>query len=404
MIMNKKEKNIVIVGIGYVGLSNAITLAKNNNVKLLDICKNKIDLINKKISPIDNTEFKTALKSVSLSAFFNTADEYKKADYVLIATPTNYLEKEKKFDTTSVETTLDMINKVNKKATIVIRSTLPIGYTRHIVQKFQTNDIIFCPEFLTENHAISDSITPTRIIVGLPYKNSNILKKANNFISLLKQCIKDNSVPVLITTSDEAESIKLFSNAYLALRVSFFNEIDTFAQSKNYDAYKIIKGVCLDPRIGNFYNNPSFGYGGYCLPKDTKQLADNYDNIPHHLISSIVTSNNDRKIFIAKKIVKIISLNSYKTVGIYRLVMKTNSTNYRQSAIIDVIDMLLKEKNINIIIYEPILKEIDIPDVTICNDFKKFTNNSDFIIANRVDTLLMHSHKPFYSADLFHQN
>ena len=329
---------IGIVGTGYVGLSLAVLLSGNNEVVALDIIKEKVDLINHKKSPIEDDEIKDYLanKALKLKATVDPYEAYKDATYIIIATPTNYDEDIDYFDTSSVEHVIADICRIEPKSTIIIKSTVPVGFTESMKKKYKTEKIIFSPEFLREGRALYDNLHPSRIIVG---SNS---EKANDFANVLKDSSLNPEVEILLTTSTEAEAIKLFSNTYLALRVAFFNELDSYAESKNLDAKKIIKGVCMDSRIGNFYNNQSFGYGGYCLPKDTKQLLANYKDVPNNIIKAVVDANRTRKDFITEQILK----RHPKKVGIYRLVMKENSDNYRQSSILGIINRLLLQENL----------------------------------------------------------
>ena len=387
--------NITIIGIGYVGLANGVLLAQNHRVTLVDIVKEKINQINSKISPIKDTYISSYLKSVILNikATQNPKEAYEKADLIIIATPTNYDPNTNFFDTNSIEESLNQIFKYNKNVPIIIKSTVPVGYTKSLQKKYNYQNIIFSPEFLREGQALYDSLYPSRIIIA---NKKSIGKKIAKIF--LKACLKDN-VEILYTDSTEAEAIKLFSNTYLAMRVTFFNELDSFAIKNNLKTDEIIKGVCLDPRIGNHYNNPSFGYGGYCLPKDTKQLLANYKNIPNNIIKAIVDSNETRKDFIAKEILDTKS----RVIGVYRLIMKHNSDNYRESAIFGVINALSK-KNKKIIIYEPNLNEKNLSNFEVIKSFKKFVKNSDLIIANRLEPKLKKFRNKVFTRDITNEN
>ena len=387
--------NITIIGIGYVGLANGVLLAQNHRVTLVDIVKEKINQINSKISPIKDTYISSYLKSVILNikATQNPKEAYEKADLIIIATPTNYDPNTNFFDTNSIEESLNQIFKYNKNVPIIIKSTVPVGYTKSLQKKYNYQNIIFSPEFLREGQALYDSLYPSRIIIA---NKKSIGKKIAKIF--LKACLKDN-VEILYTDPTEAEAIKLFSNTYLAMRVTFFNELDSFAIKNNLKTDEIIKGVCLDPRIGNHYNNPSFGYGGYCLPKDTKQLLANYKNIPNNIIKAIVDSNETRKDFIAKEILDTKS----RVIGVYRLIMKHNSDNYRESAIFGVINALSK-KNKKIIIYEPNLNEKNLINFEVIKSFKKFVKNSDLIIANRLEPKLKKFRNKVFTRDITNEN
>ncbi|MDU5325705.1 nucleotide sugar dehydrogenase [Campylobacter ureolyticus] len=384
--------NISVTGLGYVGLSNAVLLAQNSNVTGIDIVEDKINLIKKKISPIEDKEISDYLKNKKLNLTVTTDKEeaYKNADFSIIATPTNYDDKNNFFDTSLVESAILDILTINKQTTIVIKSTIPVGYTEKIRKKLGVDNIIFSPEFLREGKALFDNLYPSRIIIG------DKSQKAHLFAQLLKDaCIKEN-VEVLFTNSSEAEAIKLFSNTYLAMRVAFFNELDSYALSKNLCVRDIISGVCLDPRIGDGYNNPSFGYGGYCLPKDTKQLKANYSDTPNNIISAIVDANKTRKDFISQKIIE----KKPKTVGVYRLIMKKNSDNFRYSAIQGVIKRI-KSTGINIIIYEPNLNSKYFLNSKVTEDIKYFKEKSDLIITNRYDNILDDVKTKVFTRDIF---
>lgn len=384
---------ITIVGAGYVGLSLAILLSQKNEVILLDINKNKINKINNKISPIKDKEIENYLKNktLKLKATLDREKALKDADFIVISTPTNYDDEKHFFDTSSVEEIIKCGVSINKNASIIIKSTVPVGFTEKMKRKYNAPNIMFSPEFLREGKALYDNLYPSRIIFG--GKGS----EAEKFANLLKEGAIKKDVPVKLMNSTEAEAVKLFSNTYLALRVAFFNELDTFSEINNLKTKDIIDGVCLDTRIGNFYNNPSFGYGGYCLPKDTKQLLANFENVPQNLIEAIIKSNHTRKEHIAKMIMN----KNANTVGIYKLTMKKDSDNFRTSAVCEIID-ILKQNGVNIIIYEPILNlsEFD-DDIKIENNFEKFMEISDVILANRMDEKIMKFKDKVYTRDLF---
>lgn len=397
---------IAIAGTGYVGLSLACLLSQNNSVKAVDIIESKVNMINNRISPIADLEIEKFFKEkdLDLTATLNGGEAYKWADFVIIATPTNYDTEKKYFDTTSVEQVIEEVLKVNKTATIVIKSTIPVGYTKQIIDKYNYQNIMFSPEFLREGKALYDNLYPSRIIVGRNENNQIISKQAEIFANILKDNALKEDVPILYTETTEAEAIKLFANTYLALRVAYFNELDTYAEVNNLNTKQIIDGICLDPRIGNHYNNPSFGYGGYCLPKDTKQLLANYENIPENLIKAIVDSNETRKEFIADRVYQKVKEKDGYIVGIYRLTMKSGSDNFRQSSIQGVINKL-NDKGVDIIIYEPTLKgKTSFEGYKLVNNFENFINDSDIIIANRFNEELEIVKDKVYTKDLFRRD
>ena len=389
---------IAVAGTGYVGLSNSILLSQHNKVYAVDIVQEKVDLINSKKSPIVDKEISEYLaeKTLNLEATTDSEKAYKNADFVIISTPTNYDETKNFFDTSSVEAVIDLVQKYNKEAVVIVKSTVPVGYNDMLLEKYPDMNILFSPEFLREGHALYDNLYPSRIVVSYPKTKPFLKEKAVAFSELLKQGAIKTDIPVLITTCTEAEAIKLFANTYLALRVAYFNELDTYAEVRGLDTASIIKGVCLDPRIGDFYNNPSFGYGGYCLPKDTKQLLANYKDVPNNLIQAIVESNTTRKDFIADQIIA----RKPKTVGVYRLTMKANSDNFRQSSIQGVMKRI-KAKGIEVVIYEPTYKQDDFFNSKVIRDFEQFKQMSDVIIANRMTDDLLSVKEKVYTRDLY---
>ena len=383
---------IAVAGTGYVGLSIATLLSQKNQVMALDIIPEKVEMINKRESPIKDEYIEKFFKekNLNLTATLDYKDAFENADFVIISTPTNYDDEKNHFDTSSVEDIIQKVKNMNLDTTIVIKSTVPVGFTENMKNKYNINNIMFSPEFLREGKALYDNLYPSRIIVGEKSKRAKI------FADLLKECSLKENIEIKFMGSTEAEAVKLFANTYLALRVSYFNELDTYAEIKGLNTKDIIDGVSLDPRIGNFYNNPSFGYGGYCLPKDTKQLLANYDNVPQNLIRAIVRSNRTRKKHIAEMVMR----KNPDVVGIYRLTMKKNSDNFRASAIQEIIDRL-KIEEVEIIIYEPTLNVKKYNECTIINDFDEFSKKSDVILANRYENILDSVKEKVYTRDLF---
>lgn len=394
--------NIAVAGTGYVGLSLACLLSQHNAVHAVDIIPEKVDLINRGVSPIKDKEIEQFLASgkLDLTATLDAQTAYSGADFVVIATPTNYDDEHGSFDTSSIEAVLDILESIKSKATIVIKSTIPVGYTQSIAARYQNLQILFSPEFLREGKALYDNLHPSRIIVAVTdLSNAHDVERAHEFAQLLATSAEQpaNSIPTLVIQSSEAEAVKLFANTYLALRVSYFNELDTYAEMRGLNSANIIKGVCLDPRIGDGYNNPSFGYGGYCLPKDTKQLLANFENVPQNLIRAIVDANATRKAFIAQQV----EAREPKCVGVYRLTMKEGSDNFRASSIFGVIDNLVSD-GYEVLIYEPMSKQEAYGSCRITRDLDEFKRSCDLIVANRIDSVLEDCAEKVYTRDLWH--
>lgn len=391
---------IAVAGAGYVGLSLACLFSKAHDVTVVDIDARRVELLNNRLSPIRDAEIEALLKrdDISLRASLSTA-AYADTDYIVIATPTNYDDEQGTFDTTSIESVLDQLDLLGARACVVIKSTIPIGYTEAISRRHPNLSIIFSPEFLREGHALYDNLHPSRIVVGIPFHDEALTPAAEGFLTLLAEGAEDRDVPQMVVGSTEAESIKLFANTYLAMRVAYFNELDTYAEVNGLDSSEIIRGISLDPRIGDHYNNPSFGYGGYCLPKDSKQLLANYRGIPQDIISAVVRANATRKSYIARCVLQ----REPQTVGIYRLTMKAGSDNFRQSSILGVMQILL-DAGVNVVIYEPTLAQDSYADVEVVHDLARFKRLADVILCNRADEALADVGDKVYTRDLWRRD
>lgn len=405
--MGENKHVIAVAGTGYVGLSNAILLSQHNQVYAVDVIPEKVELINNGKSPIVDKEIEEYLstKNLNLTATLDGEEAYKKAEYVIIATPTNYDVKRNYFDTSSVEAVIKLVKRVNPDAVIVIKSTVPIGFTKLVCEKYHLDNVIFSPEFLREGKALYDNLYPSRIVLGVPGGLEKLAEQARVYAGLQKEGAIKKEIETLFIDTTEAEAVKLFANTYLAMRVAFFNELDTYAESKGLNASEIIRGMSLDPRIGNHYNNPSFGYGGYCLPKDSKQMVANFQDVPNDIMKAIVNSNQTRKAFVADRVLQKAGYPKKKdvTIGIYRLIMKANSDNFRESAIQGVMENLLNQ-GINVVIYEPTWHEDMYEKVPVLNDFEEFCGMCDVIITNRDSRKLDCVREKVYTRDIFGEN
>lgn len=399
---------IAVAGIGYVGLSNAVLLAQHNDVTAVDVLQEKADMINRRKSPIADKELEEYLAACSLrlQAVTNGYEAYKTADFVIVSTPTDYDAEKHYFDTSSVESVIEEVTKLNKAAYIVVKSTVPVGFVEHAKAKFGSSHILFSPEFLREGKALYDNLYPSRIIVGTDMEDGEAVRKAKMFAGLLKEGAVREEIPVLLMGTREAESVKLFANTYLALRVAYFNELDTYSEIRGLDTAQIVRGVCMDPRIGDYYNNPSFGYGGYCLPKDTKQLLANYDKVPNNIISAIVEANRTRKDYIAEQILQKLDFETKRqqaqkcTAGVYRLAMKSGSDNFRQSSVLGIIRRL-RARGVDVIVYEPLADQDSVFGCTVVRELEVFKRFSEIILANRFSEELIDVREKVYTRDLF---
>ena len=405
--MSKNKVVIAVAGTGYVGLSNAILLAQHNQVLAVDVIPEKVEQINRRQSPIVDREIEEYLttKDLDLTATLDGEKAYAQADYVVVATPTNYDVKRNYFDTSSVEAVIRLVQKINPEAVIVIKSTVPIGFTKLIRKKLHTDRIVFSPEFLREGKALYDNLYPSRIVMGIPFGFPELEEKAHLYVKLLQEGAVKQDIETLFIDTTEAEAVKLFANTYLAMRVAFFNELDTYAESKGLNASQIIRGMSLDPRIGNHYNNPSFGYGGYCLPKDSKQMVANFQDVPNDIMKAIVNSNQTRKAFVTERVLKKAGYPEKKdvTVGVYRLIMKANSDNFRESAVQGVMENLINH-GVNVVIYEPTWKEDTFDGIPVLTDFEAFCRDCDVILANRDSKRLDGVREKIYTRDIFGEN
>lgn len=402
--MQEKKYTIAIAGTGYVGLSNAILLAQHNKVYAVDVIPAKVDMINRKCSPIVDKEIEEYLreKELDLTATLDGDKAYREADYVIISTPTNYNDQRNHFDTSLVEQVIEQVIRVNPSAVMVIKSTIPIGYTQLVRERYGCGRILFSPEFLREGKALYDNLYPSRIVVGVPQDDEEMREKAEIFAGLLKEGAVKKDITTMLLGLQEAEAVKLFANTYLAMRVAFFNELDTYAESKGLNAKQIIEGMSLDPRIGNHYNNPSFGYGGYCLPKDSKQMVANFADVPNDMMKAIVNANQTRKAFVAERILKKAGFPEKREVviGIYRLTMKANSDNFRASAVQGVMENI-RNHGVKVVIYEPTLKEAEFDGYPVMTDFEAFKKTCTVICANRMEKPLKDIEDKIYTRDIY---